>query len=63
MSLISSHYPYHCGSVELDIPYHKILEATSSIISQPFLSIEPYKYNIMFMVERDNYRDIVMLLD
>ena len=44
-------YPYHCGSVELEIPHPRILEATSSTISQPSLSIEPYKYKLIYMVE------------
>ena len=47
-------YPYYCGSIELNIPHPRILEATSPTISQPTLSIKPYKYKLMAMVEREN---------
>ena len=56
-------YPYHYGSVELEIPHHRILEPPHPQISQLSLSIEPYKYKLMTIVEGENYRGIVMLLD
>ena len=56
-------YPYHYGLVGLEIPHHRILEPPLPQISQLFLSIEPYKYKLMSIVERENYRGIVMLLD
>ena len=44
-------HPYHCGLVELKIPHHNILGPPHPQISQLSLSIEPYKYNLMSIVE------------
>ena len=63
MSLVSSLIPMILGYFKLKIPHGRILEPPHPQLSQLFLSIEPYKYKLMSMVEGDNYRGIVMLLD
>ena len=63
MSLVSSLIPIIVGQSQIEIPHHRILEPPHPKISQLFLSIETYKYKLMSIVERENYRGIVMLLD
>ena len=63
MSLVSSLIPIIMGYFELKIPHGRILEPPHPQFSQIFLSIEPYKYKLISIVEGENYRRIVMLLD
>ena len=56
-------YPYHYGLVELEIPHGIILEPPHPQFSQLFLSVEPYKYKLISIVDPKNYRGIFMLLD
>ena len=44
-------YPYQYGLVELEIPLGRILEPPHPQFSQLSLSIEPYKYKLMSIVE------------
>ena len=63
MSLLSSLIPIIMGEFELEIPHGRILEPPHPQFSQLFLSIAPYKYKLTSIVEGENYRGIVMLLD
>ena len=63
LSLMSSLIPIIMGYFELEIPLDRILEPTHPPFSQLSLSIEPYKYKLISIVEGENYRGIVMLLN
>ena len=63
MSLVSSLIPIIMGPLSLRSPILGSKRPPHPQISQLFLSIELYKYKLMPMVEGENYRGIVMLLD
>ena len=63
MSLMSSLIPNIVGQLSSRSPIIGSWKPPHPQISQPFLSIEPYKYKLMSMVEEENFRGIVMLLD
>ena len=63
MNLVSSLIPIIMGYFELEIPHGRIFEPPHPQFSQLFLSIETYKYNLISIVEAENYRGIFMLLN
>ena len=63
MSLMSSLIPIIVGQLSLRSPIIGYSRPPHPQISQLFLSIEPYKYKLISIVEGEDYRGIVMLLD